>query len=546
MKYKWVSRYSTKLTKKSKPSEILSILAENRNVNKSEIETFLNPPKPSKLRPEVFGIDIKKLKKAVKLINKNKQRKIIIFGDFDVDGLSSCALLWEALWKKGYDVLPYIPKRESGYGLKKESVVKLLKKYPQLGLIITVDNGIVAYQAVDYAKRQGLDVIITDHHLKGDERLKADAVIHSSQIAGCGVAWFLANQFGYQKTDLAALGTITDLLPLIGPNRSFVKQGLKELGSSKRIGIRALKKVSGLKVDDSLAPWQISFILGPRFNAAGRIADPMDGLRLMCTNNRSQALKLAQKLNNLNHQRQEMTSFGFDIAKELVDDKKKLLLVSADEFHPGIIGLIASKLTEEFNRPAIVISQGEKFSKGSARSIPGINIVDLIRQGEDLLEDVGGHAMAAGFTVQTKKIKLLSKKLDAASEKKIRKKDLVIKKELDFEIDFSLINFSFYRLIDKLSPFGIGNPDPVFFLNNVRITDLKTVGNGQAHLKLWLDDPKTPKIERIVAEAIGFGWGEWQNKIIPGDIVNLVFSLNINHWNGRKRLQLKIRDIDLC
>lgn len=553
MKYKWVRGYSSKVTSDYKPKKILDILAKNRGIKREDIKPFLNPPQVAKLRPESVGINPDNLEKAVKLINKNKEKKIIIFGDFDVDGISATAILWEALWKKGYDVLPYIPNREDGYGLKKESISNLIKQYPQLSLLITVDNGIVAYQAVDYAKEKGLDVIVTDHHLKQSKSLHADVVVHTTQLAGCGIAWFLANQFGYQHSDLAALGTIADLLPLVGPNRSFVKQGLKELGSSTRWGIRALKKISGLKVDEDLVPWQISYLLGPRLNASGRISDPINSLRILCTKKQTRAFRLAHKLDSLNKQRQEMTSFGVELAKELVDEKSKLIGVSTSDFHPGIIGLIASKLSGEFERPAIVISQGKKISKGSARSIPGINIVDLIRQAEDLLEDVGGHSMAAGFTLQTKRIKPLLTALDKIAEKEIQKSDLILKKEVDFSIDFSLLNRPFYQLIQKLAPFGVGNPEPKFLLENARIVNLQTVGSSQSHLKLWLDDPETPKVERIAAEVksgltevIGFGWGEWEKKLTPGDMINLVFNLNLNRWNGKERLQLKIKDIELC
>ncbi len=547
MKYKWAKKYNKKVTSEINPKEVMKILTSNREIEPTDIKAFLNPQKPAEYSPAGVGIDQGELKKAVEIIKKiGKDKKIIIYGDYDIDGLTASAVLWESLWNKSYDVLPFVPNREVGYGLKKEVIAEMIKDYPDLELIITVDNGIVAYEAVEFAKDQGLKVIVTDHHLPGDEDLTADAIVHTTEIAGCGVAWFLAREFGYKFADLVALGTIGDLLPVVGPNRSFVKFGLKELSKSNRPGIKALKKVSGLELNQLLSPWQISFILSPRLNAAGRISDPMDSLRLLCTRSKAQAFELAENLDGLNTERQEMMGFGVDLARELFTKENGLILVSSPDFHPGIIGLIAGKLTEEFGRPVVAVSVDKEVSKGSARSVPGVDIVDLIREAEDLLIDVGGHPMAAGFSVQTEKLEKLFNNLHQIAEKKIKKSDLVISKNLDFEIDFSMINKTFYNLTQKLSPFGVGNPNPTFLLKNARIVNLQTVGRDDSHLKLKLDDPETPKIERILAEVIGFGFGDWQERLMVGDMINLVFNFNLNRWNGRETLQLKIKDIEVC
>ncbi len=561
MKNKWIPNYPEKITKSDGRRKILRILTANRGIDKSDLKSFLKPCRPAELRHKDIGISEKELNKAVEIIKQvGKKKKIIIYGDYDIDGLSAAAVLWEALWKSGYNVLPYIPDRKTGYGLKKSVIKRLIKKYPDLSLIITVDNGIVAYSAVEFARDKGLKVIVTDHHLTGSQQLKADALIHSTQIAGCGVAWFLARQFGYQSTGLVALGTIGDLLPVTGVNRSFVKFGLQELSRTTRPGINALKKVTGLEKNQQLLPWQISFIIGPRLNASGRVDDPMGSLRLLCTKNPRRALEIAQSLDNLNKQRREMTEFGVDLAEEILSKKDEIILVSSSDFHPGIIGLIAGKLTEKFYRPAVAVSQGEEVSKGSARSIPGVDIVEIIRQAKDLLIDVGGHPMAAGFSVETKNLDKLFKELQKTARKSIKKSDLVAKKKLDCEIDFSLIDKRFYNFIQKLSPFGVGNPQPTFMLKKAKIQRIKRIGSNSRHLKLYLDDPRTSKIEQIpaeaksdlaeakfdLAEAIGFGWGEWSEKINSGDLVNLVFNFNLNRWNGKETLQLKIKDIELC
>ncbi len=547
MKSNWVSKYSEKITKKLKPKDILGILSDNRGVKAGELDDFLSPTLPKEISPEAVGLDSEDLSAAASLIKDiGKKKKIIIYGDYDIDGLTATGIIWEALWKQEYNVLPFIPSRETGYGLKKEVIKQLVEKHPDLELIITVDNGIVADKEIEFAKKQGLKVILTDHHLQGESLPSADVIVHTTEVAGCVVAWFLAREFDYQLTDLAALGTIGDLLPALGPNRSFIKYGLEEMRKTKRPGIKMLKKIAGIPFNEPLEPWQISFILGPRLNAAGRIANPMLSLQLLCTKSRKRALKLAKKLDSLNRQRQDMMSFSVSLAEEISLEKNGLILTASPDFHPGIIGLIAGKLSEKYSKPAIAVSQDEEVCKGSARSVPGVDIVEIIRQAEDILIDVGGHPMAAGFSVKTNRLEDLFTRLHDIAGEMISEDDLIAERELDFEIDFSLINKPFYKLTEKLSPFGIGNPRPTFLLNQARVVNTQLIGSDQSHLKIWLDDPETPKVERISAEAIGFGWGEWGKKLSAGDTVNLVFSFNLNQWNGKETLQLKIKDLELC
>jgi len=546
--------YPKKITKKLKPKEVIGVLASNRGVRKSDLEEFINPLQPKKLTPEMVGLKSTDLASAVSLIkNTGHKKKIIIYGDYDIDGLTAAGIIWESLWKQGYNVLPYIPNRETGYGLKKKTIESLIKKHPDLELLITVDNGIVAEEEVKFAQKHGLKVIVTDHHLQGESLPSAEAIIHTTEVAGCAVAWFLAREFDYQLTDLTALGTIGDLLPVIGPNRSFIKYGLEKMAKTRRPGVKMLKKISGIPFDEPLEPWQVSFILGPRLNAAGRIADPMLSLQLLCTNSQKRALKLAKELDSLNRQRQDMMSFSVSLAEEISLKKNGLILTASPDFHPGIIGLIAGKLSEKYSKPVIAVSQGDTVCKGSARSVPGVDIVGLIRQTKDILIDVGGHPMAAGFSVKTEKLAELFTRLHTVAGDLISEDDLIAEKEYDFEIDFSLINKPFYKLTEKLSPFGVGNPRPTFLLSQARVVNTQLIGNDKSHLKLWLDDPETPKIERIsasakldLAEAIGFGWGDWGPKLSAGDTVNLIFSFNLNQWNGKETLQLKIKDLELC
>ncbi len=544
MRKKWQLLHPKKVTAEKSRQEILKILFKNRELSWQDRGNFFSPPHPGDIQPRQVGLNQEKLTQAKELIkNQSNQGRIIVYGDYDADGLTASALLWRTLRRQGFEVSPFIPDREKdGYGLSIKTVKRLISKYPDISLFITVDNGIVAHQAVDFIKKKGIKVLVTDHHLVHKEKPQADLVLHSTKISGCGVAWFLAKQFGYENLSLVGIGTIGDMLPLTGANRSFVKYGLEELKAPSEIGLQELKKTSGIK-EGQVLPWQVSFVLAPRLNAAGRLNKPLTALRLLCTNNRAQAKRLAWRLNQINQQRQELTKRGLKLAKEEDKADNKLLLVADEKYHQGIIGLIAGKLMKKYHRPTVAIWRGEKICKGSARSVSGCNIVEMIKQAENLLEAYGGHEKAAGFTVKTKNLDKLIQKLEQIAEKEIDQSMLYQQLKVDFAIDFSLIKKGFYRQIEKLGPFGIGNPKPVFALEKARIVDLQAIGGSNQHLKMFLDDPQTPKVERIEAEAIGFGWGDWIDKILPGDLVDLVFSFNLNQWNGKETLQLKIKDL---
>jgi len=554
MKKKWLVLYSKKITKERGGERIISLLLNNRGIS---ADSLLEAGSAKDLDGNLAGIKKSSLKKAVKLINeigeKNRRShvfgaRIIIYGDYDADGLCATAILWQALWRKEFNVLPYIPDRiNDGYGINPQTIKKLKKKYPDLALIITVDNGIVASKAVKFAQKHGIKVIITDHHLPppSGDLPPAEVIIHSVKLSGSGVAWFLAREFGYWDLDLAAIGTIADMLPLQGVNRNLVKLGLSDLGQTRSIGLELLMQRANLpRSGGGILPWQISFLLAPRLNAVGRLADAMDGLRLLCTVNHEKAAVLAGRLDEVNRERQEITNTCFEEARKKVGSSKEKLILTADEsYHQGIIGLVAGKLAQEFYRPAIVIWRGDGYSKGSARSVSGCNIIELIRKAEDLLVDLGGHPLAAGFTIETKNIERFIRRMKKIAEEAINPEFLIPQLKIDFEIDFSLVNKNFYQLISKLAPFGFGNPEPVFLLRNARITNLRTMGKGEQHLKLWLDDPRTSAVERLPAEAVGFGWGEWRDKLSPGDLVDVVFNLDLNCWNGRETIQLKIKDL---
>ena len=553
--------------------KLIKILLENRGVkSKKEIEEFLNP-KLSDVTAKSVGINKNQLEEAIKRINKaiRNKEEIIIFGDYDVDGICGSAILWETLTFLGAEVLPYIPHRlDEGYGLSETGIKNLKLKIKNCSLIITVDNGIVANKAVNYANKQGIDVVITDHHVPSKNLPKAYAIVHTTKLCGAGVAWLLSqeilnskfeilNKSQNQNTkykirdthlELVALATVADLVPLTEANRTLVKFGIEKLRTTKRPGLLALIKEAGIE-KELIDVFEIGHIIAPRLNAMGRLEYAMDSLRLLCTKDPKKAEVLSEKLSSTNKRRQELTIEAFEHAKEKVksqsirqaQDKKskvKSLIFLGDEtYQQGVIGLVAGRLVEEFYRPAIVLSIGEKYSKASARSIKGFNIIEFIRTASDLLVDAGGHPMAAGFTVETDKISVLEKKFEELAVKLLDTEKLKRILNIDLEVLLSDINFEFYKKLQKLAPFGIGNPTPVFLSKNLTIDDMRLVGNDGLHLKLRVQK------DGKYFDAIGFGLGDRADEIRIGDKIDLVYTIEEDRWNGNNRIQLKIKDFKI-
>lgn len=538
-----------KETKKINALEIRKILLENRGIKtKKEAEEFLNPDL-AKVTAKNVGIDAKQLKKGIERVKKavEKKEKIIIFGDYDTDGITGSAVLWENLRKITAEVMPYIPDRiEEGYGLSIKGIENLLKKYPDTRLIVTVDNGIVAGPAIEFAKEKGIDVIVTDHHVPSKAKLGAHAIIHTLNVCGCAVAFIFAKEIlekikniniDESYLELAALATVADLVPLTAFNRTFLKFGLTKLRNTKRLGLIELFKEAQID-PKTLGTYEIGHIIAPRINATGRIGDALDSLRLICTLNPKRAYETAQKLGSTNRERQKMTMDSLNHAKtNLKIDKQKLLFISHESYEPGIVGLIAGRLVEEFYRPSIVLSVKGKYARASARSIVGFNIIEFIREAGDFLTDAGGHPMAAGFTVETKKILLLQKTLEALAEKKLKGNAFERFIMIDCYLPLKLITEPLYKEIQKFEPFGMKNPKPVFAAKNVVIEDLRMVGQDQKHMKLICSE------EDAKFDAIFFRAGETDFKI--GDKVDIAYSVEENSWSGNTKLELRIKAIRL-
>ncbi|HUV42643.1 MAG TPA: single-stranded-DNA-specific exonuclease RecJ [Patescibacteria group bacterium] len=545
MRWKVLARIkSTK--SQGRREEIVKALFKNRDLKtKKQQKEFLNPKDPCQLTPQDVGISLVQLNKALKRIKQaiKKKEKVIVYGDYDTDGVCATAIMWETLNKLGLNVLPFIPRREEGYGLKVEVIDQMVKE--GVKLIITVDQGIVTYRQVAHAKKTGIDVIITDHHQPGKKRPKARAIIHTTQLAGCGVAWFLAKWLVKKikvkarppDLDLVTIGTITDMVPLVGLNRSIVKFGLSQVNKTKRAGLLALYQFAGLDKKE-IDTYEVGFIIGPRINASGRMDDPMEALRLICTNDENRAISLAQKIDQKNRERQELMKQTTLHARELwlkEDGESPLIFIYHQSYEHGVVGLVASKLKDEFYRPAIILAPRKDRWVGSGRSIEEFNIIEAIRELKDIIGDHGGHRLAAGFDVSQEKLEEAKQRLIEKAEKDLGKKKSGPRIEIEIEVELTDLNLALYQEINKFAPFGMNNSQPVFSSRQVRIANLKRVGADNQHFKFRVNG----------FEVIAFGQGELLPQLSTKQPVDLAYNLFLNQWNGRQQLELRIKDIKI-
>lgn len=528
------SKLDYKLPPTNRLSAILQTVFGDRNLPNSDITS-------GSVLEVLSDLNQKELKKAVLIINKaiKAKKPILIYGDYDCDGVCATAILWETLHQLGANVLPFIPHRlDHGYGLSEKGIEAARSLFPdQKPLIITVDNGIRAEKIAESLQKEGIDLIITDHHI-ADVMPKASAIVHSTQICGAGVAWVLASQFMPQVSiDLVALATICDQMPLIGLNRLFVIAGLKELRSVTRIGLESLYELSQITDPSTLNTYHLGFVIGPRLNAAGRLGNALAALRLLCTKNSQKAAEYAQNLNDQNQTRQELTADYFEQALNYFKKLKSLpnlLFYAHPNIPEGILGLIAGKLTETFARPAIVLNTGSSQVKGSARSLNSLDITAILNQASEYLLDFGGHQLAAGLTTTSDKVEALEKKLleiSANFDPTVFVKNLEIEMELlESDLQMSLVDS-----LEKFSPFGLGNQEPIFaatFTNN----QYRIVGQTQKHLKLNLKNADQN------FSAIGFNMAHRVAEINQNQPVQYAFTLEKNTYLGKTSLQLKIKD----
>lgn len=487
-----------------------------------------------------------------------EREPIVVYGDFDTDGITAVSLLQQAITAMGGDIRPYIPNRHrEGYGLNEQAIEQLAADNTRL--LITVDCGISNVHEVARARALGLDVIVTDHHTPPDVLPDALAIVNPKQpgcsypykqLVGVGIAFKLVQCLfkqgvrtdirGRDVLDLVALGTVADLGPLNGENRVLVKAGLQAINMTQRPGLQALIKVAGLKQGhvDSLA---IGFMLAPRINAAGRLDDARLAYELLLTNDEATASQLADELNQANRQRQIITEDVFQAAREQAEASGKhtqRIVILPDESYPqGVVGLVAGKLVEALHRPVLLIERGETESRGSARSIEGFNMVQALTQCHDLFVRFGGHSMAAGFTIQSHRIAELEERLSEIANTHITDDMLTPLLHIDTEVTLNDLTWDVLHEINQLEPFGNANQQPVLMTRSVQAVEIRTVGAEAQHLKLRLSQNGSSPFE-----AVAFGLGYLAEPLRKHPCIDIAYTLEANEWNGTSSLQLKVKD----
>lgn len=538
---------------------ILANVLLNRDIAESEFESFLVKSKRS-IRNPMSMLDMDKASERI-VSAIEKKEKIAVYGDYDVDGITSTALLYEFLESVGADVIYYIPDRkDEGYGINIMAVNKLIKS--GIKLLITVDCGITAIGEVEFAKLQGMDVIITDHHTC-KERIPsaAVAVVNPKQendeygfpsLAGVGVAFklvlALALKLGLNTgevfdkyCDLAAIGTIADVVPLVDENRIIVEKGLQQLQDSSRPGIRGLLSVA--KVDTKkINASTVAFALAPRMNAAGRLGTAVTAVELLLTKDTAEAERIADELDKENTKRQLTEQEIHNEAIEMIASdpnfqKKKVIVLAKEGWHNGVIGIVASRITERFYRPCILISLDNGMGKGSGRSISSFNLFDALTECDSLLATFGGHSVAAGLSINGSDIDEFSKKINKYADDVLSEDDMLPVVKIDCLLNGQNLTLSTAKILSSLEPYGMGNEKPTFALKNATVENISTVGAESKHLRLLINK------DGVKVSCIGFSMGECANEIKTGDLIHLAFKLDINTYQGNESVQLLLNDV---
>ncbi len=534
-------------------NKIIGKIIVNRNVTSDEdVRIFITPTRDDFHDPFLFkGMDIA-VDRILQAIN-NKE-KILIYGDYDVDGITSTTVLKKYLQERGGIVNTYIPNRlNEGYGLNKEAI----KKIKEMGtdLIITVDCGISGIEEVKYAKELGIEVIVTDHHEVGEVLPDALAVIDAKRkdntypfnlLAGVGVVFKVIQAISIKLNlkaeeylkylDLVCVGTISDIVPLEGENRTIAKLGLMLIRVTKNLGLRELIKSSGYKEIDSNT---ISFGVAPRINACGRMGHEEEALKLFLAETKEEAVEVTKKLNEYNTLRQNTEKAIYEdavskIEKENIENKNSIV-VGGYNWHHGVIGIVSSKVTEKYYKPSILLCFEDGIAKGSGRSIQGFDLYEGLTKCSELLDKFGGHAMAVGLTLNKENFENFKDKFEKIAEE-ANIKEMVPTIYIDEEVKLKDISMDLVKSLSVLEPFGEANKVPLFLIKNLKIDSIRALSEGR-HLKLSLRD------ESVVINAIGFDIGNLAEEYKIGDKIDVVGTLEINSFNGFSSIQINIKDI---
>lgn len=557
MNKKWEvnKREETKIQQVAQENNISPLLASilvNRNiVNKEKVQLFLNPTRNDFHNPFLMP----DMKQAVDRILKaiEEKEKVIIYGDYDVDGITSITVLKKFLAERGLEVGAYMPNRlEEGYGLNKKAIEQIAEQ--NYTLMVTVDCGISGNEEIEYAKQLGIEVIVTDHHEPGEQIPNCLAVVDAkrkdnkypfNQLAGVGVVFKLIQAISislnldakeYLKyLDIVCVGTISDIVPLIDENRTIAKLGLQLIPLTKNIGLKILLQSIGYKNINSTA---ISFGVAPRINACGRMGAESEALKFFLTNNIQEARDITEKLNQYNVERQTTEKKIFEQAMEQIQNtsqEEPCIVLGKEGWHHGVIGIVASKVTDIYFKPSILICFEGEEGKGSGRSIPGFDLHDALMNCSTYIDKFGGHSMAIGITVKKQNFERFKKEFEEYA-KKSNICDIIPIIQIDEEINLKQIDLQMVKDLRLLEPYGEANKLPLFLFRNLKIQAIRSLSEGK-HLKLKLGQ------ENLLVDAIGFNMGNLAENYCMGDKVDLVGSLEVNEFNSNEQIQINLKDI---
>ena len=533
-------------------SKILAQVLINRKVTTvAAAEKFLKSSISDLFSPHLFS-DMPKAISLVKKAQENKE-KVMVFGDYDVDGITSTVLLKTTLEAMGLDVLHHIPHRiTEGYGLNNEIINFAIKN--QVKLMITADCGIVNHKEIHGLRQANIDVIVTDHHEPRETSLpEASCIInpkvkHSGypfrELAGVGVAYKFAQAISgsllVDDLDLVTLGTIADSVPLTQENRIIAKEGLFRLPQTKRLGLRAIIENAGIE-NKKFNSTYVSFIIAPRLNASGRMANAEVSLKLLMAQNIAEAQNLAKELDRFNRERQKIEGKILEEAEELINRQvnfkdHKVIVIAKEDWHQGVLGIVASKLADRFYRPAIVISINENLCKGSARSIQNFHLFDALMDSKELLDSFGGHAHAAGLLITKDNIDEFRKSINKLASDRLTLEDLLPSLDIDLELNFADLNEPLVKELELLEPFGMANREPLFYTRGLKLKgEVQLLNRGT--LKFWATDGITTR------QIIAFGMSSLRESLLEAVSFDLIYTPKIDSWRQEESMILEAKDI---
>ncbi|MGB7604924.1 MAG: single-stranded-DNA-specific exonuclease RecJ [Lutisporaceae bacterium] len=562
MKKKWVAydkgyELAEQLKTQLNISDIVAKSLINRGIDSIEAaEMFMNPElrylyDPFLLKDMDLAVD-----RVLRALDENE--KICIYGDYDVDGVTATSLCINILRKLEAEVMYYIPVRaDEGYGLNEEAIEHI--KAQGVNLIITVDCGIRSCDVMERVKQLGMDIVITDHHECGECLPDACAVVNPhrtdsdypyKELAGVGVAFKLmqavTDSIGcgdliLDVLELAAIGTVADVVPLLSENRILVKHGLMKLADTEYVGLRALIDISGLK-DKTISSYNIAFMIAPRINAAGRLADAARCVELLITEDEALAYEIAEELEQENRERQQVEAEILEKAIAKLEagydlENSRVIVLDGEGWHSGVIGIVASRIVEQYSKPTMLIATENGVGKGSARSMKGFNLYEAMCSCSELFEKFGGHEMAAGLTINVGNINELRKRINDIADDMLQGNPLQPEINVDYKLEQADINLETAKQLKMLEPFGMGNPNPQFVYRNLQVLDRRLVGANNKHLSLTLYDGSNS------IKGIAFSMGNLYNVFSNNRKIDIICSMDINLWNDNESVQLVIKDI---